>query len=90
MVKIKKLKNKAWVSFYFKTDAKEVYIKGNWNNWEKEKMKKKKDGNFYIRKSLPLNKTFEFGYLADEKWFFDKTCETVDSPFNSKNSVLKL
>jgi len=90
MIKIKKQKNKAWVSFYFKSSAKEVYIKGSWNNWEKEKMKKKKDGSFYIKKSLPLNQTFEFGYLVDGKWIIDENCETVDSPFGSKNSILKL
>ena len=90
MVRIKKLKNKAWVTFNIKIDAKKVFIKGSWNNWEKEKMKKKKDGSFYIRKSLPLNQTYEFGYLADGKWINDDELEMVNSPFNSKNSLLKL
>jgi len=90
MIKIKKQKNKAWVSFYFESDANEVYIKGSWNNWEKEKMKKIKNGNFYIRKSLPLNQIYEFGYLADGKWMIDESCESTDSPFGSKNSILKI
>jgi len=90
MIKVKKQKNKAWVSFYFESDANEVYIKGSWNNWEKEKMKKTKKGSFYIRKSLPLNQIYEFGYLADGKWMIDESCESVDSPFGSKNSILKI
>ncbi len=90
MVKIKKQKNKAWVTFNIKIDADEVYIKGSWNNWEKEKMKKKKDGSFYIRKSLPLNHTYEFGYLADGKWINDDSLEKINTPFNSKNSVLNI
>jgi hypothetical protein len=90
MVKIKKLKNKAWVSFYFNNKANEVFIKGSWNNWQKEPMKKKKDGSFYIRKFLPINQTYEFGYMADGKWFADECCETVFTPFNSKNSILRL
>jgi len=89
MIKIKKQKNKAWVSFYFESNANEVYIKGSWNNWEKEKMKKTKKGSFYIRKSLPLNQIYEFGYLADGKWMTDESCESIDSPFGSKNSILK-
>jgi hypothetical protein len=90
MIQIKKQKNKAWVSFYFNGEANEVFIKGSWNNWENESMKKKKDGSFYIRKSLPLNQIYEFGYLADGKWYADESCDNVPSPFNSKNSVLRL
>jgi len=90
MIKIKKDKTKAWINFTFKKAADEVFIKGSWNGWKEEKMKKKKDGNFYIRKKLLLNKTYEFGYLADGKWTNDESCETVNSPFGSKNSVLKL
>ncbi len=90
MVSIKKRKNKAWVTFNIKIDANEVYLKGSWNNWDKEKMKKKKDGSFYLRKSLPVNETYEFGYLADGKWINDDELETIDTPFNSKNSVLKI
>jgi len=90
MIKIKKQKNKAWVSFYFTGVADDVYIKGSWNNWEKEKMKKKKDGSFYIRKSLPLNNTYEFGYLADGKWFTDESLEKTKSPFGTENSILKI
>jgi hypothetical protein len=90
MTKIKKQKNKAWVSFYFNNEANEVYIMGSWNKWEKEPMKRKKDGSFYVRKSLPVNQTYEFGYLADGKWLNDENCEKINSPFGSENSVLKL
>lgn len=42
MIQTKKQKNKAWVSFYFNGEANEVFIKGSWNNWENEPMKRKK------------------------------------------------
>ncbi len=90
MIKIKKQKNKAWVTFNIKTDADEVFISGSWNNWDKEKMKRKKDGSFYMRKSMPLNKVYEFGYVADGKWINDETCESINTPFNSKNSLIKI
>lgn len=90
MIKIKKDKNKAWVNFVIDIKAKEVFIKGSWNEWKEEKMKKRKDGKFYIRRKLPLNKTYEFGYVADGKWISDESCEKKDSPFGSKNSVLRL
>lgn len=90
MVKIKKQKNKAWVTFNISVDANEVFIKGSWNGWKQEAMKRKKDGSFYIRKSLPLNNRYEFGYLADGRWITDDTLETVETPFNSNNSILKL
>ena len=90
MIKIKKDKNKAWVSFNLKKEANDVFIKGSWNGWKEERMKKKKDGSFYIRRKLPLNKTYEFGYLVDGEWVNDESCESIDSPFGSKNSILKL
>jgi len=90
MVKIKKHKNKARVKFHIHPQADEVILKGSWNGWKEKNMKRKKDGSFYIIKFLPLNETYEFGYLADGKWINDESCEMVDSPFGSKNSVLEL
>ncbi|RMA97702.1 isoamylase early set domain-containing protein [Hydrogenothermus marinus] len=92
MVKIAKKGNKAWVTFTTPVlECEKVEIKGSWNDWQPEEMKKKKNGEFYIRKYLPANQTYEFGYLIDgNKWIWDDTVETVYSPFGSKNSVLKI
>ena len=90
MIIIKKNKDKAWINFIIDIEAEEVFIKGSWSGWKEEKMKQRKDGKFYMRRKLPLNETYEFGYLVNGKWINDENCETVDSPFGSKNSVLKL
>jgi len=92
MVKITKRGKKAWVTFTtpFK-ECKKVEIKGSWNGWKPEMMKKKKSGEYYITKVLPLNSSFEFGYWVDEKrWKADEETPKVYSPFGSENSILKL
>ena len=94
MVKITKKGKKAWVTFTAPdtvADAESVMIKGSWNNWKPERMKRKKNGQFYITKVLPLNKEYEFGYEVDESaWVIDNDLPTIETPFGSFNSVLKL
>ena len=76
-------------SFKIKTDAKEVKIKGSWNGWKEEDMKLSKDGYFSKRKKLAPGR-YEFGYLVDGEWIIDESCESVNSPFGGKNSVLEV
>ena len=77
------------VIFELDIGADEVILKGSWNNWKGEKMKKNKKGLFSKRKKLNPG-TYEFGYMVDGKWIADDSCELVDSPFGSKNSLLKV
>ncbi len=90
MVKITKRGKKAWVTFTLEDDGfGSVEIKGSWNGWEPESMKRKKSGDFYVVKVLSIGSTFEFGYLSkDGRWLNDETLASADSPFGSKNSVL--
>ncbi len=90
MVKITKRDKKAWVTFTLEDgDFDSVEIKGSWNDWKPESMRRKKSGDFYIVKVLPAGETFEFGYLLnDGGWLNDETLASTDSPFGSKNSVL--
>ncbi len=92
MVKITKKGKKAWVTFTAPVeDCQTVAIKGSWNDWTPEMMKRKKSGEFYITKVLPTGQSYEFGYLVDESdWMADHTLPMTDTPFGSKNSVLKL
>ncbi|WP_300364708.1 isoamylase early set domain-containing protein [Hydrogenimonas sp.] len=92
MVKITKKGKKAWVTFTAPTtECDSVAIKGSWNKWEPETMKKKKSGEFYITKVLPVGESFEFGYLVDESdWLADHELPLAETPFGSKNSVLEL
>ncbi len=90
MVKISKRGKRAWVTFTLPGEGIEsAAIKGSWNGWEEEPMKRKKNGDFYIVKVLPVSESFEFGYLtSDGRWIFDETLKMVNSPYGSKNSVL--
>jgi 1,4-alpha-glucan branching enzyme len=92
MVKITKKGKKAWVTFTAPvTECDAVAIKGSWNDWQPETMKRKKSGEFYITKVLPTGETYEFGYLVDESdWIHDPETMLTDTPFGSKNSVLEL
>ena len=92
MVKITKKGKKAWVTFTAPTtECETVSIKGSWNKWEPETMKKKKSGEFYITKVLPVGESYEFGYLVDESdWHADHELPLTETPFGSKNSVLEL
>ena len=75
--------------FEIKSDAKEVMLKGSWDGWKGEKMKKNKKGVFTKRKKLNPG-IYEFGYLIDGKWMADESCNTTPSPFGSENSILEV
>ena len=91
MLKITNKGKKSWVTFTINPlDAKSVEICGEWNGWKSEPMKKKKNGEFYITKVVSSNQNYQFGYkLDDGRWICDESAETVMSPFNSSNSLLK-
>lgn len=92
MVKITKRGSRAWITFTVSGEGFErVDIKGAWSGWEREPMKRKKSGEFYIVKVLPVGSEFQFGYLGDgENWIYDDTLPSVESPFGSRNSILKI
>ncbi len=94
MVKITKKGKKAWVTFTAPdtvAGAENVMIKGSWNDWIADPLKRKKNGEFYITKVLPTGQTYEFGYEVDDSaWVIDNDLPTVETPFGSLNSVLKL
>ncbi|BBG65917.1 hypothetical protein NNO_1214 [Hydrogenimonas sp.] len=92
MVKITRKGERAWVTFTVDGNGFEsVEIKGSWNDWKAERMKRKKNGDFYIVKILPAGGTFEFGYLpAEGGWIHDETLPTSNTPFGSRNSVLNI
>jgi len=92
MVKITKKESKSWVTFTLPADSgQSVELAGSWNEWQKEPLKPKKDGEFSITRVLPNDQNFEFGYLIDgEQWRCDESCECVESPYNSRNSLLIL
>lgn len=77
------------VTFLLDVDAKEVKIKGSWNDWQEEEMKKNKQGLFSKTKRLKPG-TYEFGYVVDGVWMSDESLPQTPSPFGSTNAVLKV
>lgn len=54
-------------------------------------MRLKENGEFRIVKILKLNHDYEFGYTIDrDRWIYEESMESIDTPFNSKNSILKI
>jgi 1,4-alpha-glucan branching enzyme len=93
MLKISRKAGKASVTFTYtpKNEAESVELKGSWNDWESQEMKKKKDGDFYVRKNFKEGDEFEFGYLINgDTWDCDDEAESVPSPFGGQNSLLKI
>ncbi|MCK9490964.1 MAG: hypothetical protein M0Q24_02655 [Sulfurimonas sp.] len=91
MLKVTKKGDKAWVTFSIMPESEcEVFLSGEWNEWQDEEMKVKKSGEYYLTKVLSCNQSYEFGYKIDSRWICDNEVQTVESPFGSKNSLLKL
>ena len=93
MVKISPKGVKAWVTFSFKPheDVRSVAVAGDWNGWEEEEMKRKKDGTFYLRKYLLMGQNYEFRYRIDHKeWVNDPNTPHINNPFGTQNSLLEL
>ena len=91
MLKITKKGNKAWVTFsIIPMSESEVFLCGDWNEWENEKMKVKKNGEYYLTKVLQSGDSYQFGYKTGNIWSYDNEIESIDSPFGSKNSLLRL
>lgn len=71
---------------FYDSNAKEVYLAGNFNNWSKTANKMKKEGNWFTI-SIPIKKNTQYKFVADGNWYSD--------PFNTDmitgdlNSYLK-
>jgi hypothetical protein len=93
MIKVTKRGKKAWVTFTMPASSAVtgLAIKGSWNGWQAEAMKRKKSGEFYITKVLPVGERHEYGYVPDgDGWLADASQPCVETPFGSRNSVLEL
>ena len=93
MIEINPKGVKAWVTFTFKPheDVASIAVAGDWNNWNPEEMRRKKDGTFYKRKQLLLGQNYGFKYLIDgNEWVHDPTAPKVANDYGSHNSLLEL
>jgi len=90
MVKVTKKGKKAWVTFnVVPKNGENISICGEWNDWQDEPMKVKKNGELYITKILPVDKEYQFGYHVNNEWKCEDELEAVNSPFGTYNSLLK-
>ena len=92
MVKVTKRGKKSWVTFTIdKPDCETLYIKGSWDNWISRKMRRKRNGEFYITRIIPTGSRYEFGFETEEgEWVIDEFLDKTPTPFGSFNSVLEL
>jgi len=66
-----------------------VLLKGSWNDWKPEVMKRNAKGEYTKTKRLKPGR-YEFGYEIDGVWVCEESLPTVDSPFGSQNSLLEV
>jgi 1,4-alpha-glucan branching enzyme len=76
-------------------DAKEIYLVGDFNGWNKsdpeKKMKKNKDGSFSIKVALEQDREYQFRYLIDgTRWENDWAADRyMGTPYSAQeNSVV--
>ena len=77
---------------FFDPEAKEVFVVGEFDNWDtgKNKMRRFKDGTW--KKKIKLDPgQYEYRFLVDGDWQNDPQCkEHRPNSFGSENSVLKV
>jgi len=74
------------------SDAREVILMGDFNNWNPQKHPMKNDGNGKWTKAVMLfPKTYEYKFLVDGEWREDPQNEQKCSNcFGTHNSILNL
>ena len=78
------------VQFEFSApEAGEVFVAGEFNNWDAKATPLKKDKNGIWKLTLPLMPgRYEYRFLTDEKWENDRSCYgCVPNNFGSMNCV---
>ena len=82
-------------SFEFKLfapDAQEVFLVGEFNDWDPNgyRMRRFKDGT--CKKSVPLKPgRYEYRFLVDGQWWTDpNNGEKTTNPYGSENSVINI
>lgn len=75
---------------FYAPEAKEVYLVGEFNNWDTQSlpMKKNKNGIWKKRIKLPSGR-YEYKLFVDSVWVQDiPDTDRVSNPFGTMNSVI--
>ena len=84
-----KIKTKKVQFEFLAPEAKEIYLAGDFNNWDTNAnpMKKDKKGTWETTLSLKPGR-YEYRFLVDDNWENDPSCSCcVPNEFGSKNCV---
>lgn len=86
--------NSGWASLFLKgQDLSEVYVVGDFNNWQKEdQYKLRKAGDDTWALNIPLEKgQYRYKFVAQDKWFADPLNKMQeDDNFGGKHSILMI
>ena len=86
--------DQAWSTLFYKgRDLREVYVAGDFNNWQKDesyRLKKVGDDTWAI--NLPLQKgKYRYKFVANDSWVPDPlNTLTENDPFGGTNSLLEI
>jgi 1,4-alpha-glucan branching enzyme len=73
-------------------DAKQVYLAGDFNQWDpkKQRMSKYRDGSFKTRIALAPG-AYQYKFVADGVWLIDPAaCEQVKNESGAVNSLVRV
>lgn len=81
------------VNFVFhKSEAKKVYLSGDFNNWNTQSHPMKMSGNGRWTRTMKLPPgLYEYGFFVDGSWAHDLPCsEMVTNPFGTHNCIMRV
>lgn len=72
--------------------AKQVYVAGDFNNWNTSSHPMNKTGNGSWNKSLLLHEgSYEYKFLVDDQWEIDPNNERAcENCFGSRNNIVRV
>jgi 1,4-alpha-glucan branching enzyme len=90
--KKKTLNGKEVEIIFYAPEAKEVFLAGEFNQWDTESLPMAKDKNGVWKQRIKLTPGhYEYKIFMDGNWFEDtKGSEVVSNPFGTQNLVIEV
>ncbi|MGA1825583.1 MAG: glycogen-binding domain-containing protein [bacterium] len=91
--KVEKSSNNGSVEFaFYSPEAKDVYLSGEFNNWDVKATPMKKNKSNYWKTKIALSPgRYEYKFFADGKWVEDvPNVEKASNPFGTPNFVINV
>lgn len=89
--KAKKEKTRSIVFKIYCPEAKEVFLAGDFNNWDEHSlpMIKREDGVWELAQELKPGE-YQYKYLVDGNWETDNQQELVANQFGTMNNIIRI